>query len=344
MEMQIGIVWSRPSKYPTLAAVAAPACTSTVSPRMTSGTSTFCVPLSLSVRRTYHPAILGEPNRAPSSRRELAVRPEGIDLRCADRIETRSRHDHENDLGGDFIALLRQERWIDSRTAVQQAGQLVRIPLTVSPRDATANDDEEMRRRLRIALEIWGALEDPAGTSVEAWLRSRGLNLPDVAAGRAIRLHPYLSFAGQGRHPAMVAVSSSTSGPTCRAPSTAPVLTKTNTRRRLNVLGGRSAPAGGAAIKLRSDEHVDTGPAIGEGIETTLAGMALGFTPGMGRRNAGGPDHFRSGRDRGALDLRSTPTSRPQANAVRAFARNPGRRPVRAGVSDTPNTVGADPE
>jgi hypothetical protein len=54
-----------------------------------------------------------------------------------------------------------------------------------------------------LALALWRAARDPRGTIVEAYLRSRCLDLPDEAAGEAIRFHPHCPF-GEARHPAMV--------------------------------------------------------------------------------------------------------------------------------------------
>ena len=288
-----------------------------------------------------YPAILGEPNRALSSRRELRFGRKGSISVALTGSKAGLWHDHENDLGGDFIALLMQERRIDFRTAVQQAGELVRIPLTVSPRDATANDDEEMRRRQRIALEIWGASKDPAGTPVEAWLRSRGLNLPDDAAGRAIRFHPYLSFAGQGRHPAMVALFIDIRTNVPRAIHRT-ALTEDGHKAAIECPRLTLGPCGGAAIKLSPDEHVDTRLAIGEGIETTLAGMALGFTPAWAVGNAGGLGSFPV---LAGIEALSIFVDNDFKAAGQRRARLCSERWTQAGrevFRITPNTVGAD--
>jgi hypothetical protein len=51
-------------------------------------------------------------------------------------------------------------------------------------------------------------------------------------------------------------------------------------------------PICGAAIKLSPDVEVACGLAIGEGVETTLAGMKLGFNPAWAIGNAGGIGRF----------------------------------------------------
>jgi hypothetical protein len=51
-------------------------------------------------------------------------------------------------------------------------------------------------------------------------------------------------------------------------------------------------PIGGAAIKLTSDVDLAYGLTIGEGIETTLAGTMLGFSPAWALGNAGAIERF----------------------------------------------------
>src|SRR5262245_23017573 len=53
------------------------------------------------------------------------------------------------------------------------------------------------------AARIWQESRDPRGTLVEAYLRSRGLELPYEAANEAIRFHPDWRFGGD-RFPVMV--------------------------------------------------------------------------------------------------------------------------------------------
>jgi hypothetical protein len=288
-----------------------------------------------------YPAILGKPNRALSSRHELRFGRKGSISVKLIGLKAGLWHDHENDLGGDFIALLMRERRIDFRAAVQQAGEMVRVPLMVSPRHVAANDDAEMRRRQRIALEIWEASKEPAGTPVEAWLRSRGLALPEEAAGRAIRFHPYLPFAGQGYHPAMVAlfVDILTSEPRAIHRT---ALTEDGHKALIECPRMTLGPCGGAAIKLSPEEYVDTRLAIGEGIETTLAGMALGFSPVWAVGNAGGLGAFPV---LAGVEALSIFVDHDFKGAGQRRARVCSERWTRAGrevFRITPNTIGAD--
>ena len=59
-------------------------------------------------------------------------------------------------------------------------------------------------RRQRQARAIWDAGRDPKNTVVEAYLRSRCLDLPDEAAGDVLRYHPACAW-GEDTVPAMVA-------------------------------------------------------------------------------------------------------------------------------------------
>jgi hypothetical protein len=66
-----------------------------------------------------------------------------------------------------------------------------------------ADDGAEHKREL--ALRIWREAVNPRETLVEAYLKSRGLDLPDEAANEAIRFHPHCPFGGE-RLPAMIAL------------------------------------------------------------------------------------------------------------------------------------------
>ena len=105
-------------------------------------------------------------------------------------------------------------------------------------------------------------------------------------SGRVLRFHPRCQFANE-RHPALLAVwrNMHTNKPTA-------------VHRRALTAGGEKhpeygrkwlapGPTAGAAIKLTADEDVASGLIVGEGIKTTLAGMALGFRPAWALGSAG---------------------------------------------------------
>ena len=137
---------------------------------------------------------------------------------------------------------------------------------------AEQSDDEASR--IHRALTIWKAARDPRGTIVEHYLTVvRGLCLPDEIAGDVIRFHPALRF--KGTHvPAMVALFRDIR--TDEPCGIHRVFLDSEGRKIDRWMLGR---AGGAAIKLDADENVTLGLAIGEGVETCIAGWLAGFRP-----------------------------------------------------------------
>ena len=131
------------------------------------------------------------------------------------------------------------------------------------------NADNE---RTEFALKIWRQSIDPRGTIVEEYLRKhRGIELPDAVAGTVIRFHGSLKYDDR-RLPGMVCLlrnvfSDEPSGVhrTFLDRSSAEKVD----RRMLGI-------AKDAAIKFdTASEHL----AIGEGVETVLAGRAAGLAP-----------------------------------------------------------------
>jgi putative DNA primase/helicase len=138
-------------------------------------------------------------------------------------------------------------------------------PTLQSP--ASERDNEQ---RITQALAIWQQSQDPHGTAVETYLGSRGLVLPESAAGEAVRFHPSCPFAGQ-QVPVMV----------CLVRDAVTNKPKAIHRTALS-LDGRKVmvglhdrlslgPIAGGAIKLTPDEDVTTCLGIGEGIESSLS-------------------------------------------------------------------------
>jgi len=152
-------------------------------------------------------------------------------------------------------------------------------------------DDAE---RTPNALSIWREARDPRGTPVQAYLRYRGLDLPNEAAGDAIRYHSECPFAGQ-RTPAMVCLVRDvvTNDPKAIHRT---ALTKDGHKAKINgkdrlALG----PISRGAIKLTPDEDVTTCLGIGEGIESALSLRKMsefGPSPVWSLISAGGVEAF----------------------------------------------------
>ena len=164
-------------------------------------------------------------------------------------------------------------------------------PAPVAVLKPSAPDEDEAAKIARAAA-IWDEGRDPAGTVVEAYLASRGLVLPRQAAGEAIRFHPACPWRDEAsgrtiRVPAMIAAM--------RSIATDDV---TGVHRTRLTPDGRKVDrrmlgrASGAAIMLTPSSAVEAGLAIGEGIETTLAGMMMGWAPAWAMGSVGAIARF----------------------------------------------------
>jgi Toprim domain-containing protein len=132
---------------------------------------------------------------------------------------------------------------------------------------AGALDDAERTRR---APALWSEAHDPRETLAASYLRRRGVELPDEAAGEALRFHPACPFAGQ-RTPALVALVRDVVTNEPRAIHR----TALDLRGHKIKVGGKDrlafGPVTGAAVKITPDEDVTLALGIGEGVETTLS-------------------------------------------------------------------------
>lgn len=132
----------------------------------------------------------------------------------------------------------------------------------------------EAAQRAR-ARAIWQAAVPIAGTPAEAYLASRCLTFHDPD-GAVLRFHPRARFFST-ETAVMVALYRAIVGNVPRAVQLTSVgaggWAPGGTRRQ--TLGASS----GAACKLTADAHVAMGLCIGEGVETTIAGMMAGLQP-----------------------------------------------------------------
>jgi len=162
-----------------------------------------------------------------------------------------------------------------------------------SPRLAFTSGPDDAERKAN-AIAIWREARDPRGTPVQVYLRHRGLDLPEEAAGEVIRYHSECPFAGQ-RTPAMVCLVRDvvTNEPNAIHRT---ALTQNSHKAKINgkdrlALG----PIGRGAIKLTPDEDVTTCLGIGEGIESVLSLRNMtefGLSPVWSLISAGGVESF----------------------------------------------------
>lgn len=146
---------------------------------------------------------------------------------------------------------------------------------------ATTSCDTELTKSMP-ALAIWQAAGDPRKTAGELYLNRRGLQLPENLVSDVLRFHSALTFDGR-RVPGLVALFRDvfTDEPT----GIQRVFLRQNGERIGRRMLGRIR---GAAIKLDSDADVAEGLHIGEGLESCMAGQALGFRPVWAVGSAGG--------------------------------------------------------
>jgi hypothetical protein len=210
-------------------------------------------------------------------------------------------HDHEVDAGGDLLALCQREHRCDFLAALEWARSFLGLPqpeprkrklapakasATGAPAHAAAvlpaptqapaalvlvsgGDDAGKRDNSAAAGRVWDAAQPIEDTHAADYLAARGLALPD---GHALRFAPDLVDGGTGKKfPAMVARVQEHDG-TFRAvhrtyldrvqPVKAPM---GNAKKGLGSPG-----TGGVWLTTQRGPHM----LVGEGIETTLAGLA----------------------------------------------------------------------
>jgi hypothetical protein len=140
-------------------------------------------------------------------------------------------------------------------------------PLQVPPRIADNR---------ALALRSWAeATTALAGTPAETYLAGCALwPLPAGVDGRSLRFHPHCRF-GNEHHPALIGLFT---GIADNVPRAIHRIGLTPDGSKIGK-GLSLGPKAGCAIKLTPDEDVTTRLAIGEGLETTLAGMSFDFIP-----------------------------------------------------------------
>jgi hypothetical protein len=186
--------------------------------------------------------------------------------------------------GGDVIEFVRHLDGCGFKEAVKTLGSEERpadLPRRPAPPPRPADDD--VRARMAKAGEIWRASVPIAGTVAERYLaETRKLVLPPDVSPRVLRFHPQCPF-GQGEwHPCLVGLFSTIAGDQpagVHRTALTPDARKID-RRSLGTIGG-------AAIRISADEDVNGALVVAEGIETTLAAMAMGFSPAWALGSAG---------------------------------------------------------
>jgi hypothetical protein len=137
-------------------------------------------------------------------------------------------------------------------------------------------------KRQMQALRIWHESVDPRGTVAESYLASRGLELADGVAMTTLRFHSDCPFGEGQRHPCMVAAFRSIeSGEVVAIHRTA--LTPDGRKIDRKMLG----PVIGAAIMFGDLDAERGALAVGEGIESAMSGLGIGFAPSWAMGSSG---------------------------------------------------------
>ncbi len=139
---------------------------------------------------------------------------------------------------------------------------------------------------------LWNTAKDPLDTPVQSYLGSRCIDLAPELAGDVIRFHKNCPFERE-RYPAMLClVRNIVTNEPQAIHRTALSPDGTAIKRDGKTLRLSLGPVAAGAIKLASDEDVCTGLHVGEGLETCLSALQLGFAPCWSLISVGGISKF----------------------------------------------------
>jgi hypothetical protein len=209
-------------------------------------------------------------------------------------------HDFSSGRHGDIFAFVMETEGADFRAAVGRVAAIAGmgppddVPVSApAPAPATKPPERPAQDHTkRLALEIWKAAGDLGGTPAAMYLTGRKLVLPEGVSGRALRFHPRCPWRNDAdelvKVPALIALFRDIHSDEPKA-----VL-----RRALTADGrklGKPRSLGsmaGCAIKLSADDAVEQGLHIGEGVESTLGAMMLGYQPAWALGGTAGIQNF----------------------------------------------------
>jgi Toprim domain len=303
-------------------------------------------------------ALLGEPNRPLSSRRELRFGRKGSLAVVIEGQKSGRWYDHEAGVGGDLINLIQRMRGATFHEGVAYAEQFIgsapTLATTPAPAVCARSTEDDSRRNERRAGNLWREAGPIGGTHAARYLEWRHVLQPALEAGDGVlRFHPNCPFGEGARHPCLLALMRDVHDDKPRAIQRIAV-TETLMRAiqrtaftQFTEAGGKIArmtlgPKTGTAIKLSPDEIVTQGLAVGEGLETVLSGLALGFTPAWVLGDAGNVEDFPviSGIETLTILVDNDASGRGQCAALECSARwtGAGREVLRA----VPDQTGHD--
>ena len=299
-------------------------------------------------------AVLGQPNLRLCSRRELRFGSRGSLGVIVSGPKAGMWYDHENGLGGDLFDLIQRVSGGSFREVVAYTEQIIGTqPRACSPRllyKRTVPKEETSD----LGLRLFDRAKPIIGTPADRYLQWRGVLEPAIEAGEdVLRFHANCPFGGGKRYPCMLALLRNIEGNEPRAiqrTALTPELMRQITETRFTEFtqaGGRVArmtlgPKTGTAIKLSCDENVAQGLVIGEGVESVLAAMKLGFRPAWA---LGGTSSIKSFPVLSGIDVLTILVDNDKSGAGQKAAQQCSERWVAAGrevFRALPNHTGDD--
>jgi putative DNA primase/helicase len=231
-------------------------------------------------------SFFGEPNHRLSTARQMRWGSRGSFALNVQGAKTGLWFDHENGCGGDIIDFLKHQLGSSIGDAISYALRYLGPSFGVSTRIACPvyRQEADDAVRIRRALQIWEGVLPLRGSLAEHYLAHRGIRVPDEALD-VLGFHPSCPFRGFTA-PALVALIQDIT-------TSEPVGVH---RRQLTPDAAAAGPPMSLGPKsdgvVRLSPEVSTELAIGEGIETCLAGMMLGAGPTWSVLDAGGIAKF----------------------------------------------------
>src|SRR6516162_7975985 len=235
-------------------------------------------------------SFLGEANRALSNGCVLRWGRKGSFVLVVAGDKRGLWFDHENEAGGDIIDFLKTQLGGSIGDAIAYAltylGPSASWSSSTAPKTSQpAEPEEDDAARIDRALRIWSEAQPLRGTLAEQYLAGRGIHVPDEALD-VLGFHSHCPFGEGRRAPALVALVQDiiTGEPIAiHRRELTPDAAKAGSWMALG-------PKSGGAIRLSRSDGGEL--AIGEGVETCLAGMQLGFRPTWSVIDAGGMTAF----------------------------------------------------
>jgi hypothetical protein len=140
----------------------------------------------------------------------------------------------------------------------------------------------------RWAMKLWSEAAPIAGTVAERYLTvTRRLVVPADTSPRVLRFHPRCPFGPGVRLPCLIALYRDIATDAPRA-----IMRTALTADARKIDRKALGPVDGAAVKLSEHAGATMAITIGEGVETTLAGLMQGFAPAWALGSVGAVARF----------------------------------------------------